>query len=42
MSLRSAGVARPVAFLGHDAMNVSTPESRARFLAQVGHAMAEF
>lgn len=38
----SAGMARPVAFLGHYAMNISTAESRAHFLAQVGQAMAMF
>lgn len=38
----SAGMAKPVLFHGQYAMNVSTPESRARFLAQVGRAMAGF
>ena len=38
----SAGMATPATFLGHYAMNNSTPESRARFLAEVGRAMAGF
>jgi NAD(P)H dehydrogenase (quinone) len=38
----SAGMNKPVTFHAHYAMNVSTPESRARFLRQVGRAMADF
>lgn len=38
----SIGMAKPVVFHAHYAMNVSTPDTRARFLAQVDRAMAGF
>ena len=38
----SMGMSKPVTFQAHYAMNVSTPESRARFLRQVDRAMAGF
>ena len=38
----SIGVAKPVIFHAHYAMNVSTPDARARLLAQVGRVMAGF
>ena len=38
----SMGMRTPVAFHAHYAMNVSTAESRARFLREVGRAMAVF
>ena len=38
----SMGMSKPVTFQAHYAMNVSTPETRARFLDQVGRAMAAF
>ena len=39
---RSMGMRKPAVFLAHYAMNVSTPETRARFLARVGRTMARF
>ena len=38
----SMGMAKPVIFHGHYAMNVSTPGTRERFLTEVGQAMAAF
>ena len=38
----SVGMAKPVTFHGHYAMNVSTLDTRVRFLAEVGRAMARF
>lgn len=38
----SMGMAKPVTFHGHYAMNVSTSGTRARFLTEVGQAMAAF
>ena len=38
----SMGMQKPAVFLAHHAMNVSTPETRSRFLARVGDAMARF
>lgn len=39
---RSIGLHKPAVFLAHYEMNVSTPESRAAFLARVAGAMARF
>lgn len=38
----SMGMKKPAVFLAHHAMNVSTPETRSRFLERVGSAMARF
>jgi putative NADPH-quinone reductase len=39
---RNIGMQKPALFLAHYAMNVSTPDTRARFLAKVGEAMSAF
>jgi NAD(P)H dehydrogenase (quinone) len=39
---RSMGLRKPVVYLTHYAMNVSTPQTRAAFLDKVGREMARF
>ncbi len=39
---RSMGLHKPAVFLAHYAMNVSTPDTRARFLARVAQTMGRF
>ncbi len=39
---KSMGLHKPAVFLAHYAMNVSTPQTRARFLARVSAGYSRF